>query len=446
MQLPATPVIRRQLEHWLHQAVAAVDPFEATRRVLDEAPPPTTPPGIIALGKAAEGMARAAVDWLARHRLEPAGGIVVTDQLPAPPHPNLSVAIGDHPNPGPASLAAAEALAQCIAALPPGVPVHVFLSGGTSSLLAAPLPGITPAEMRHAFELFHSLGLEISSMNGLRQRLTRWSGGRLAEALGDRSVQAWVISDVIGNDLATIGSGPLVNPSVDLDDLVSLLTHPGAIATLSPAVREALGRAAPAPRRSIRHRIVADGTMAAAALADAARLTADGTRAVVHKEAIVGDATVAGVELGKWIHDQIRTHRLPPRDSGILVEPVARVGVVHVWTSETTVKLPDVPGLGGRAQQFALSAAGAIGDLGWPDAATVMIAATDGRDGPTDAAGAIINAGTAGAILESGFDIEATLARCDAHTALDPVGALLRTGRTGTNVADLVVVWVWNWY
>ena len=119
---------------------------------------------------------------------------------------------------------------------------------------------------------------------------------------------------------------------------------------------------------------------------------------------------------------------------------------MHVWHSETTVRLPEVHGTGGRAQQFALSVAQGIGSLDWPDAATVMVAATDGRDGPTDAAGAIVDVGTLTALNALQVDVGTALLRCDAYPALDAVGALLRTGHTGTNVADLVVVQIWNWY
>ena len=184
--------------------------------------------------------------------------------------------------------------------------------------------------------------------------------------------------------------------------------------------------------------------MAAHALADAARR--DGVAVTVHPHAIVGDAAMAGRELCRWIRREIRRHRLPSPSSGIFVTPVPRRLVLHVWHSETTVSLPEGHGTGGRAQQFALSVAQAIGGLGWPDAATVMIAATDGRDGPTDAAGAIVDVGTLTALTDSKLDVELALARCDAYPALDAVGALLRIGHTGTNVADLVVVQIWNWY
>jgi hydroxypyruvate reductase len=436
--------IRAQLERWFAAGVAAVDPLTATRRAIAGAATPTTPPAIIAIGKAATGMAAAAVEWLGQHDLAPIAGLLVTHQPAASPHPALPHVTGDHPVPGPRSFEAAAMLAETIAALPPATPVHVLLSGGASSLIGAPLNGIDPHDLIVAFERFHSLGLDIATMNGLRRRLTRWSGGRLAAALGSRPVQAWVISDVIGNDLAVIGSGPLVATSVDLENVRRILAKPAMVAGLPAQVRAALAQHDLVEAHEIAHHIVADAATAAHGAAEAA--TTDGIRARFHHRAIVGDAEEAGAGLARWIHAEIDRHRLPDPASGLLVRPVPREPVAHVWVSETTVSLPGSPGQGGRAQQFALSAARGIADLGWPGAATVLIAGTDGRDGPTDAAGAIVDAGTVARLRERRIDVDATLTRCDAYPALDQVGALLRTGTTGTNVADLVMVWMWNWY
>lgn len=444
MLLPGSTEIRSQLERWFAHAISAVDPRVATRRALDTGQPPTVAPGIIAIGKAAEGMAAAAVEWLAHHQLEPAGGIIIADQFVGAIHPSLLAICGDHPVPGDRSLAAADALRQCIDALPVEVPVHVFLSGGASSLAAAPLDGITQDDLHDAFRVFHQLGLDIVTMNALRGQLTRWSNGRLAQALGERTVQAWVISDVIGNPLSAIGSGPMLSATVPLESLAAVLSHPDVASSLAPAVQRALARRAVDVVRDIPHHIVADGPMAAHAVAAAAHR--DSISCTVHREPIVGDATAAGRSLARWLLAEIRKRRLPDRSSGILVEPVSRCGVAHVWHSETTVSLPPDSGTGGRAQQMALAVVEAIGTLGWPEAATVMVAATDGRDGPTDAAGAVVNADTLGQLRRHDVDIADALTRCDAYPALDRVGALLRTGRTGTNVADLVVVWMWNWY
>jgi hydroxypyruvate reductase len=444
MQLPTPIDIRQHLTRWLGAAVASVDPYHATLRALGRSPAPISSPVIIALGKAAEGMARAAVDWLADHGLVPAGGLVVTDRFTGSLHPALRGIEGDHPEPGPASGRAAAALAELSSSLASGTHVHVFISGGTSSLIAAPVDGIAPEDLQHAFRILHHLGLDIATMNALRGQLTRWSNGRLAIALGDRPVQAWVISDVMQNDLSVVGSGPLLPHSVALDNVLALLAQPEALTTLAPTVRAALTQPSPSVRRIIPHHMVADAQTAAMAVREAAQR--DGVAVRVHREPIIGEAAAAGRELADWIRSEVNRRRLPDHRSGILVEPVPRRGEVHVWRSETTVSLPPSAGEGGRAQHMALAVARALKGLGTAEMAVVMVAATDGRDGPTDAAGAIVDAGTLEQMVQAGVDVEAAVQHCDAYPALDRVGALLRTGRTGTNVADLVLVWLWNWY
>jgi hydroxypyruvate reductase len=283
-------------------------------------------------------------------------------------------------------------------------------------------------------------------MNGLRRRLTRWGNGRLAAALGDREVTCWLISDVVGNALEVVGSGPLLVDAGRLDDVLALVSHPILGAALPPRVHEALQRppGAPTGRKPIPHHIVADGPMAANAAALAAR--AAGLSVTVHQRPIVGDANAEGAGLAKWILSEMKRHRLPRPGSAQSVEPVPRAGVLHVWHGETTVALPPVPGRGGRAQQLALAVAHGLAGTPHPDDAVVLVAGTDGVDGNTDAAGAVIDAGTARRIASAGLDVMQSLRACDASSALAKVDALVRTGPTGTNVADLLLVRMWNWY
>lgn len=442
MSFPGPVEIREQLRNNFAAGVAAVDPVRSTLRALQAEPPPQVAPAIIALGKASMGMARAAVDWLDAFGLEPMGGVVVHHERGTAPHRSLVAVQGDHPHPGELSLRAADALTTFITGLPASTPVHVFLSGGTSALIAAPRDGLTPHDMQRALEQIHAMGLDIATMNSLRRQLTRWSNGRLAAALGARTVRVWVISDVMGNDLATIGSGPLTTGDGPDPNITALLTRTGS--GLPESIRAALRRHDDAPIMTVPHGIVADAAMARDAVVAASEGT--GLRAIGHREMLVGDARQAGESLSRWIHAQVRRHRLPDRSTGVLVTPVPREGVLHVWASETTVQLPSARGLGGRAQQFALAAARGLADLTFPEAATILVAGTDGRDGPTDAAGAIVDAGTLARMEALGINAEHALDRCDSYPALDAVAALFRTGHTGTNVADLVMVWLWNWY
>src|SRR5690606_14006051 len=224
-----------------------------------------------------------------------------------------------------------------------------------------------------------------------RRKLTRWGGGRLADALEGHQVLAWVISDVIGNDLTVIGSGPLMR---DLEDT------------------------------RVPHRIIADGATAVSAAIQAAHHS--GFEAIAHDEPIVGEAELAARQLAAWIVAQ--------------QDPADVDAVLHAWHSETTVTLPASHGLGGRAQMFSLALARELANLDNDLEATVLVAGTDGRDGPTDAAGAVVDRHTVARIQGAGVDVESCIARADSHRALDLAGCLLRTGATGANVADLALV------
>ncbi len=382
---------RSLLESWFGAAVARVEGGEALRRALRSQPVPTSPPSIIAIGKAAPAMARAAAHWLESNDLAPAPGVVISNLDAEPPSEAFQMFRGDHPSPGPGSSLAAAGLERLVATLPQHRPVWVLLSGGASSLIAAPRNGLGDQELCEAFRELHRRGLDIREMNAERRKLTRWSGGRLAQALGDRDVTAWVISDVVGNDLATIGSGPLVAESGE---------------------------------SGVVHHIIADGATAAEAACQAAER--DGFDAILHREPITGDATTAGRQLSAWIRSTIGA-----------TTPGA--WEMHAWHGETTVSLPIDHGTGGRAQHMALAVAGQLATLA-TDAVSVLVAGTDGQDGPTDAAGAVVDATTAASISSAGVSVREALLRADSHPALDSAGALFRTGATGTNVADLVLV------
>lgn len=383
---------RALLESWFAQAIAAVDGGRSLRRALDATSRPAQAPAIIAVGKAAPAMAKASHAWLQQHGISTARGLVISHHDCHPPGPQFEMLRGDHPDPGPASHHAAERLGAFVTALPDGLPVWLLLSGGTSALIAAPRDGMSEPDLRDKLTTLHRRGLDIVEMNAERRRLMRWGGGRLADALEGHEVAAWVVSDVIGNDLATIGSGPLIR-------------HPGDAA--------------------IPHRIVADGKMAAVAACEAARR--DGVDAIAHPEPISGDAATAGRKLAHWISNELDNAPGQP-------------AVLHAWYGETTVSLPTDHGRGGRAQQMALAAVQALDGSTSVDDVMLLVAGTDGRDGPTDAAGAIVDGETLTALGEAQTDIGEVLARADSHPALDSVGALFRPGATSTNVADLVLV------
>ncbi|HEX6434113.1 MAG TPA: DUF4147 domain-containing protein, partial [Gemmatimonadales bacterium] len=208
---PTPPDLRSLLRDLYSAATAAVAPGAALAARLGNLPlDRERPPWIIALGKAALPMARAAVDLLAARGTQPAGGLVVAPAPAESPHPALGYIRGDHPEPGAGSLAAAIALASTAARVTGEDEVWVLLSGGTTSLIGAPEPGLTPQELSNLYSLLLGSGLDITAMNRIRKRFSRWGGGKLAQALAPARVRVYVVSDVIGDDLASIGSGPCV--------------------------------------------------------------------------------------------------------------------------------------------------------------------------------------------------------------------------------------------
>lgn len=386
-----------------HAAVAAVRPEIAMRDALTAHQAPLRGAYVIALGKGAAGMAHGLLAVAEERGEPPAGGFVVSadpsEGLPA----SWTALTGDHPEPADRSRAAADALGAWIDAIPADAEVHVLISGGTSALIAAPRDGVSDAPFRAEWRRLLASGLDIHAMNAERRTFTRWSDGRLAAALAPRRVTGWLLSDVPGDEPAVIGSGPLVG---------------GAVAVAPPM-----------------HLIATNRTALDAAARAAAAL---GVVQRIAERPLTGEASEVGRRLAteamraavEW---RRQNEALFEEGFGESVRPL-----LLLWGGETTVTRPaDGEGLGGRAQELALAAAAMLEVSPLP--VTMLAAGTDGRDGPTDAAGAMVDRDTWRRAADGGVDPAAALAGHDAYRALDAAGALFRPGRTGTNVMDLVL-------
>ncbi|HWA55664.1 MAG TPA: DUF4147 domain-containing protein [Gemmatimonadales bacterium] len=439
------PAPRDLLTDLYWTAVTAAAPGPALIRALDARTVPSSRPvHLLALGKAALPMATAAVEVLATRRLVPAGGLLVVPEPSASPHPALAVAVGDHPQPGPNSFAASEHLAQAVARVRPGDEVWVLLSGGTTSLIGAPIPGIAPTDLGELYRLLLGSGLDITAMNRIRKRYARWAGGRLAAALAPAHVKNFTISDVIGDDLGSIGSGPCVPDASSAADVRALLVTAGLWMKIPAPLRDHLeavqrGTAAETPKpgdpafQTTEVHLVASNRLALEAVCAKAR--ALGLEPRLLDDAMAGEAAEVGRRLASALLAYDGTQL-----SGAQGNPTNKHAVL-VWGGETTVTLGPSPGLGGRSQELALAAGGVLARERRPDGRSVhlLAAGTDGRDGPTDAAGGFADAGTWDAIRAAGRDPEQDLARHESHAALRAGGALFVTGMTGTNVMDLVL-------
>jgi glycerate 2-kinase len=418
-------------------ATSAVAPGPALTARLDDLDwDPNPRIWVLALGKAALPMAEAAVHTLQQRGVQPAGGLIVAPAAGRSPHPQLTYVQGEHPEPGPGSLAAAGALGELTTRVGAGEEVWVLLSGGTTSLIGAPEPGIAPDELAAIYRLLLGSGLDITAMNRIRKRFTRWGGGKLARALEPARVRVYIVSDVIGDDLPSIGSGPCVPDPTTATQVRALLEGAGLWNRIPQSARALVasaeaGKTAETPKPGdpafsrVTLELIASNRLA---LEAAARRAAEfGLVSSVIPTPISGEAAVAGASIATHLLDQCASD--PGSQSN---------GSALIWGGETTVSLGEQGGgLGGRCQELALAAARVMKNA--PTGLALLAAGTDGRDGPTDAAGAIVDGKTWAAIAGSGRDPARDLAAHDAYHALDAAGVLLRPGLTGTNVMDIVI-------
>jgi len=394
---------RQQLLDLFHSAIAAVHGRTVVRQALLEQPLDDAV-SVVALGKAAPAMLEGALEVLGarlqRALLVSKAGHADTDM---PRDPRIEVLHGDHPVPGNNSLAAGRALLEFISRTPQQDTLLFLVSGGTSSLVEVPREDIGLDTLQHVNRWLLGSGLDICSVNAVRQALSAIKGGRLLDVLGTRAVRVLLMSDVPGDDPAIIGSGLLF----------PVASHPDS-AALPDWLLDLLAGAEPVStgRRRIEHRIIASAGMAQAAAAAQAREL--GCPARVMDRPLSGDVSAA---------------------AGMIAGALAAAGPgVLIWGGETTVVLPEQPGNGGRNQQLALClvAQGLSGSV-------VLVAGSDGDDGNNGAAGATVDAGSRQRMLAHGCQPRDCLRRADAATCLTASGDLLVTGPTGTNVMDLVI-------
>ncbi|NQV06968.1 DUF4147 domain-containing protein [bacterium] len=405
----------------LDAAIAAADPYAAVARSLRQTPAGLdigghgfdVPSGrviVLALGKAAEAMATAAVAALE--------GIPITGVVAAPSLVQvapLSGVIGSHPVPDGRSLEAGRALLDAAAQAGPDDLVLCLISGGGSALAEVPAPGVDIGDIASTTNALLRAGAPIEELNTVRRSLSVLKDGGLARAAGEARVAALIVSDVVGSPLHVIAGGPTASGPTSCADAAAVLEHRNVIVRPSVARHFKRGRDASHPERTGDIAvIVADGPSAAHA---AARRAADlGLGVTVLDDPVEGEAREVGRLLVGMATDQ----------------PSMLIG-----SGETTVTVGG-DGVGGRNQEVAISAAIEVDGV---DDLVVCSLGTDGIDGPTDAAGAIADGGTIGRGREAGLEAAAALARNDALPYLEATGDLLRCGPTGTNVGDLFFVW-----
>lgn len=324
-------------------------------------------------------------------------------------YPQVRCLESDHPVPGEDSLTAGHELLEFIEQAPADARFLFLISGGASSLAEVLAEGMDLKNLRKLTDALLAGGLSITKMNQVRRGISRIKGGHLATFLKGRKTLCLLISDVPGDDPAVIGSGPLVNSENEtaLEDLPDKVTRLLENVQLVPAPDTSAFD-------SIEIEVIAkleDAKVAAAA--EAERL---GYTATVYPEFLENDAAETARSLVRQL--------------------VNAADGIHIWGGETAVTLPSNPGRGGRNQHLALAAALALKGR---KNLYLLAAGTDGTDGPTEDAGALVDGETVTRGEDTGLSAADALERADGGTFLEASGDLIRTGPSGTNVMDLVI-------
>jgi glycerate 2-kinase len=454
-QTPASPGGARALLTDLYEAAvagAAPGPLTTAALASFEAPPDQRL-WLFAMGKGAQAMGAAAIASLQRSLHTIAGGVIVGPTAAPSPYATIAALPGDHPIPGRRSFTAAERIGLTARGMRAADVAIVLLSGGASSLIAAPLRGMAEADLAELFELLLLSGLDVRQVNAVRKRFTRWGAGRLALALAPARTHVFVVSDVPRDDPADVGSGPCAPDAHGVHDVIELMKSAGIWSRVTPAMRDYLAGVArgvvpETPRHThpafahVNTRVIGSNRLALDAIERRAGLLRLPIERI--ERSLAGEAAAAGRQIAMALVERAR-------------EPGP---ALMLWGGETTVELArtapafpgrrgesridtavaGVPPTGGRCQELALAASRVLADAGESARRVTLLAAgTDGRDGPTDAAGAFADAAVWRTVGARGRDPDLALARHESYAALDAAGALLRRGLTGTNVMDVAI-------
>jgi glycerate-2-kinase len=369
---------------------------------------------VLAFGKAAPAMVSGLAEIVGADRL---AGIAVGVAPAASP---LPVVVGGHPEPNAASVGGGRRALQLASNAGPDDLVVCLVSGGGSALLEVPAGNLSVDDLAGTTRLLLRSGADIEAVNTVRKHLSAVKGGRLAAAASRARLLTLILSDVVGDPLDAIASGPTVPDPTTYGDALEVIERLDLRDRIPPAVLRHLSAGLSGgvpetpserhPRSSVH--VIGSGLIAAEAAVAASNRR--GLRAEIVTTTLEGEA----------------------REAALDAIAIRRTGVdVLVYAGETTVTVTG-DGVGGRNQEAALAAAMAIEGTG----VTFLAAGTDGIDGPTEAAGAIVDGTTTHRGAALGLDAHAYLARNDANTYLGAVGDLIVTGPTGTNVADLWLV------
>ncbi|HZW56474.1 MAG TPA: glycerate kinase [Nitrososphaerales archaeon] len=387
---------------------------------------------VIGGGKACASMAEEIED-LIRERIT--GGVVnVPDYLRQRPElKKIELHDASHPIPSEVGARGVREMLQLVRNLTPNDLVICLISGGGSALLPLPAEGVTLRDKQKTTSLLLKSGAAIHEINTVRKHLSGVKGGRLAEKLQPATVVSLIISDVVGDDISSIASGPTAPDDTTYKDAMDILNRYGIWRRVPQSVRKVIddgvrGRREETPKSNSMvfskvHNLLI-GSNKQSCIAAERSLKNVGYRTLVLSTKIQGEATQVGGILASIAKDI--------RENGLPLAPPAAI----VAGGETTVTVRG-KGIGGRNQEVALSASLGISGL---DRVVIASIGTDGVDGPTDAAGAIVDGNTVKRGKEKKMEVTKYLKNNDSHSFFQKLGDLIITGPTGTNVNDVMVI------
>ncbi len=409
--LPETQDLRGDAHRIINRALRAALPDRAVKQALTRLSLPERVT-LVAVGKAAWVMAQAAAEYLGE-RVDQ--GVVITKYEHARgPLPGLDIFEAGHPVPDENSFRATQAVIDLVKPLGEGDTVLFLLSGGGSALFEQPL--CAPEELQDVTRQLLACGADITEMNAIRKRLSAVKGGRFAELCAPARVVSVILSDVLGDRLDAIASGPTTPDTCSVETAREIAAKYSL--RLTDRVRGLLERETPKALDNVENHLIGSVRQ------------------------LCASADEAATELG--YRTQVLTAGLccTARDAGSFLASIAqyhaqaRESLAFICGGETVVRLTG-QGMGGRNQELALAASPGIADL---KDTCVFSVGSDGTDGPTDAAGGFVDGETLSRLRNEGISVDAVLADNDAYHALLASGGLIVTGATGTNVNDVSVL------
>jgi glycerate 2-kinase len=385
---------------------------------------------VVGAGKAAAKMARA-VEALLGERI--AGGIVIVKHGHSIPLKKLKIVEAGHPIPDPAGIKATEAIIRLLRRTQKTDLIICLVSGGASALLSCPVVGLSLQDKQRTTQALLNCGARIQEVNAIRKHISGIKGGRLAELAYPSTVLSLILSDVIDDSIDNIGSGPTAPDSSTFAECLSIIDRYGVedmipVAVTSFLKKGAAGKIVDTPKagdpifQKVQNLLIGNNQVALVAAKEKAE--ALGYNTLILSSAAEGETRKVAIDYVVIARDVL--------SSSSPVRPPACI----ISGGETTVTIRGA-GLGGRNQEFALAAAVEIDGL---NGIVVLSGGTDGTDGPTHAAGGIVDGTTVQRARDQGLNARSYLERNDSYPLLKAVGDLLITGPTLTNVMDLRLI------